>query len=68
MRAASLLRVAYIRGGTPTQIACGFEDDTEEMFKHLMMASGPNADENKVRLYCDRSLNHYDWLIKQGGV
>ena len=58
----------YMGGGTPTQIACGFEDDTEEMFKHLMMASGPNADENKVRLYCDQSLNHYDWLIKQGVV
>jgi len=58
----------YMGGGTPTQKACGFEDDTEEMFKHLMMASGPNADEAKVRLYCDQSLNHYDWLTAQGVV
>lgn len=58
----------YMGGGTPIQKACGFEDDTEEMFKHLMMASGPNADENKVRLYCDQSLNHFDWLIEQGVV
>lgn len=58
----------YMGGGTPTQKACGFEDDTEEMFKYLMMASGPNADEAKVRLYCDRSLEHYDWLIAQGVV
>ena len=58
----------YMGGGTPTQKACGFKDDTEEMFKHLMMASGPNADPIKVRLYCDESLNHYDWLVKQGVV
>lgn len=59
----------YMGGGTPTQKACGFDDDTtEEMFKYLMMASGPNADEAKVRLYCDQSLNHYDWLVAQGVV
>ena len=58
----------YMGGGTPTQQACGFEDDIEEMYKHLMLASGPNADEAKVRLYCDRTLEHYDWLVDQGVV
>ncbi len=56
----------YMGGGTPTQQACGFEDDTEEMYKYLMMASGPNADEAKVRLYADGSLEHYQWLIDHG--
>ena len=31
-------------------------------------ASGPNADIEKVRLYCDRTLEHYDWLTRQGVV
>lgn len=56
----------YMGGGTPTQQACGFEDDSEDMFKYLMMASGPNADEAKVRLYTDNSLEHYQWLIEHG--
>jgi len=56
----------YLGGGTPTQRACGFEDSKEEMFKYLLRASGPNADEAKVRLYCEHSLEHYAWLLEQG--
>jgi 3-oxo-5alpha-steroid 4-dehydrogenase len=56
----------YMGGGTPTQLACGFEDDIEEMYRYLMLASGPDADAAKVRLYCDRTLEHYDWLTRQG--
>lgn len=58
----------YMGGGTPTQKACGFSDDIEEMYKYLMLAAGPNADPEKVRLYCERSLEHYDWLTQQGVV
>lgn len=58
----------YMGGGTPTQRACGFEDDIEEMHKYLLQASGPTADPLKVRLYCDRTLEHYDWLTRQGVV
>lgn len=56
----------YMGGGTPTQKACGFDDDIEEMYKYLLKASGPNADAAKVRLYCDRTLEHYDWLSSNG--
>tara|TARA_R110002049_G_scaffold52091_1_gene146319 strand:- start:90 stop:1562 length:1473 start_codon:yes stop_codon:yes gene_type:complete len=56
----------YMGGGTPTQQACGFDDDIEEMHQYLLQASGPNADPAKVRLYCDRTLEHYDWLTRQG--
>jgi len=56
----------YFGGGTPIQKACGFEDDKEEMFKYLMLASGKNADEVKVRLYCDESLEHFDWVVGLG--
>ncbi|MFT4518144.1 MAG: 3-oxo-5alpha-steroid 4-dehydrogenase [Halioglobus sp.] len=58
----------YMGGGTPTQKACGFDDDIEEMYKYLLLAAGPNADPDKVRLYCDRTLEHYDWLTAQGVV
>lgn len=58
----------YMGGGTPTQTACGFEDSIEEMYKYLVLASGPDADIAKVRLYCDRTLEHYDWLSNQGVV
>ncbi len=55
----------YLGGGTPVQKACGFEDSCEEMFKYLMAAGGP-SDESKVRLYCENSLEHYDWLVGLG--
>ncbi|MEZ5501638.1 MAG: FAD-dependent oxidoreductase [Halioglobus sp.] len=58
----------YLGGGTPTQQACGFDDDTEEMYQYLVRASGPDPDREKVRLYCDRSLEHYHWLTRQGVV
>ena len=58
----------YLGGGTPTQKACGIDDDTESMYQYLLMAAGPNADKDRVRIYCDRSLEHYDWLNQQGVV
>jgi succinate dehydrogenase/fumarate reductase flavoprotein subunit len=56
----------YFGGGTPTQKACGIEDTLEDMHKYLVLASGPNADEAKVRRYVDDNLAHYDWMIEQG--
>jgi len=56
----------YLGGGTPIQVACGFEDTPEQMFRFLMAACGPEADEAKVRLYCDDSVAHYHWLVDQG--
>jgi len=53
-------------GGTPPQRSAGFNDDTEDMFRYMMRASGPNADEAKVRLYCENSLAHFDWLVSIG--
>jgi len=56
----------YLGGGTPIQQACGFEDTAEDMFAFLMAACGPGADEAKVRLYCDESVDHYHWLVGRG--
>ncbi len=56
----------YLGGGTPIQTDCGFEDSAEEMFAFLMAACGPDPDEAKVRVFCDRSVDHYHWLVDHG--
>jgi len=53
-------------GGTRVQRACGYQDSTEDMFNYLMAAQGDLADEAKIRLYCDRSVEHFDWLVSMG--
>ncbi len=52
-------------GGTRVQRAVGFEDQTEDMFRFIM-ASADDPDEEKVRLFCDESLDHFNWLVEQG--
>jgi succinate dehydrogenase/fumarate reductase flavoprotein subunit len=53
-------------GGTRVQRACGYEDSTEDMFNYLMAAQGELADEAKIRLYCENSVEHFDWLVRMG--
>lgn len=56
----------YLGGGTSVQEACGFEDSPESMFAFLKAALGPHADEEKLRLYCDDSAEHFGWLVDHG--
>ncbi|MDT4932741.1 MAG: 3-oxo-5alpha-steroid 4-dehydrogenase [Pseudonocardiales bacterium] len=56
----------YLGGGTPMQQAMGYEDTTEDMYRVLHAALGPGVDEAKLRRYCDRSLEHFDWLVQCG--
>jgi 3-oxo-5alpha-steroid 4-dehydrogenase len=58
--------IIYLGGGTPMQKAMGFDDTTEEMYTFLLAALGPGVDEEKLRVYCDESLLHFDWLVGQG--
>ena len=58
--------VIYLGGGTGLQKACGFEDSAEEMFKYLMASTGLAPDEAKIRLYCEQSVSHFDWMVAQG--
>lgn len=53
-------------GGTRVQKACGFEDSTEDMITYMMMAAGPQADEAKIRNYCENSNAHFEWLVNIG--
>jgi 3-oxo-5alpha-steroid 4-dehydrogenase len=56
----------YLGGGTAIQKACGFDDSPEEMAKYLLAACGPGADEKKIRLFCERSVEHFEWLVAHG--
>ena len=56
----------YLGGGTALQRACGFEDSVEEMQKYLMASCGPEPDAERIRVYCEESAAHFDWLVAQG--
>jgi 3-oxo-5alpha-steroid 4-dehydrogenase len=56
----------YLGGGTDLQRSCGFEDSAEAMYRFLEAVVGPGHDEDKLRRYCDGSVEHYDWLVGCG--
>lgn len=56
----------YMGGGTPVQTACGVEDSVDDMFRFLMASCGPGPDEAKIRVFCDKSLELFDWLEGHG--
>jgi 3-oxo-5alpha-steroid 4-dehydrogenase len=56
----------YLGGGTSVQRACGYDDTADNMFVFLRAALGPNADEEKLRLYCDGSVEHFEWFRERG--
>ncbi|MEZ0340978.1 FAD-binding protein [Mycobacterium sp. pV006] len=51
----------YLGGGTAVQKATGHDDSAEEMYKYLVtQARDPEHD--KIRAYCEGSVEHFDWL------
>jgi succinate dehydrogenase/fumarate reductase flavoprotein subunit len=55
----------YLGGGTRVQKANGIEDTVDDMF-HYLMANTPDPEEDKIRLYCENSVAHFNWLVAQG--
>lgn len=55
----------YFGGGTRVQKAVGVEDTVEDMFAYLMAVT-PEPDEAKIRLYCEQSVAHFEWLVERG--
>lgn len=53
-------------GGTPAQRENGFEDETEDFFRYMMMAGGRDPDEARTRVYAEGALDHYAWLKSIG--
>ena len=58
--------ITYFGGGTDIQKACGFDDSVEDMKAFVTMAAGSQADPERVRLYCEGSLEHFDWFRALG--
>ncbi|GII64318.1 putative fumarate reductase/succinate dehydrogenase [Sphaerisporangium krabiense] len=56
----------YLGGGTSVQKACGFEDSVDAMYAFLKLATGPDPAEDKLAVYCEGSLEHFDWLVRCG--
>ena len=56
----------YLGGGTPEQRQAGFDDSVDNMKAFLRAACGPSPDEAKIDLYCERSLEHREWLVARG--
>ena len=55
----------YLGGGTAVQQATGHDDSPEEMYKYLVAVSRePELD--KIRAYCDGSVEHFNWLEDLG--
>jgi succinate dehydrogenase/fumarate reductase flavoprotein subunit len=55
----------YLGGGTAVQQATGHQDSAEEMYKYLVaMSKEPECD--KIRAYCEGSVEHFGWLESLG--
>lgn len=55
----------YLGGGTAVQEATGHADSADEMYNYLLsVARDPEPD--KIRAYCDGSVEHFDWLEALG--
>ncbi|MEZ0577170.1 FAD-binding protein [Nocardioides sp. MH1] len=55
----------YLGAGTDVQQATGHEDSVDAMVRYLM-ASTKDPDEEKIRAYCESSVEHFDWLEALG--
>jgi 3-oxo-5alpha-steroid 4-dehydrogenase len=55
----------YLGGGTAVQEATGHPDTAEEMYKYLVAVS-LEPEHDKIRAYCEGSVEHFNWLEDLG--
>jgi 3-oxo-5alpha-steroid 4-dehydrogenase len=55
----------YLGGGTPVQVATGWEDTADDMARYLS-AMSPDCDPAKIRAYAEGSVEHFGWLESLG--
>ena len=55
----------YLGGGTAVQEATGHTDTAEEMYKYLV-AMSREPEHDKIRAYCEGSVEHFNWLEDLG--
>src|SRR5690625_1149894 len=51
--------ILYLGGGTGPQLANGFEDTPEDMYEYLIRAMGIGVEEERIRAYCNGSVELY---------
>lgn len=52
----------YMGGGTPTQVAAGFNETTDNYYQYLVAATGPGVSEDHCRVMADESFGFVPWL------
>ena len=55
----------YLGGGTAVQQATGHPDNAEQMYAYLV-AMSREPEHDKIRAYCDGSVEHFNWLEDLG--
>src|SRR3954462_5351668 len=55
----------YLGGGTAVQVATGHDDSVEEMYRYLVSVS-KQPEHDKIRAYCEGSVEHFGWLEDLG--
>lgn len=60
--------IIYMGGGTGLQKRLGIEDTPEDMAAYVKAALGPSSDPDLQKIFCDSSLDLYDWCEAQGMV
>jgi succinate dehydrogenase/fumarate reductase flavoprotein subunit len=55
----------YLGGGTAVQSATGYEDSPDNMYAFLRSVTTTD-EEDKLKVFCDSSVEHFDWLEAQG--
>ena len=58
--------VVYAGGGTALQKALKIEDSVEQMYRFISLAGAIHPPLDKIQLYCEESVAHFDWLVAQG--
>ena len=58
--------VIYAGGGTALQKALGFDDSVEAMYHYIVHAGRKHPHLDKIQLYCEQSVAHFDWLVENG--
>ena len=53
-------------GGTSVQQEHGFDDQTDDFRTYLTMSGGPAADTDRIELYAQNAVGHFEWLKSQG--
>ncbi len=58
--------VVYAGGGTALQRALKIDDTAEQMYEFIARAGTVHPPLDKVQLYCEESVAHFDWLVERG--